>query len=194
MSNASLTVTLNAEHPHDLSVDPSFSTTDTFAVELDNQGQAVHVHLNLDDELSRVVSLRAGNHFVDGGQTKVVTLPVESTSEPVTGKLKIVSGYGSETAYVDVTVSPGSGGKPPVDIDETLSKPARREPEPGLVDVVGDTLPRLDSGALPLVVLAVVALVLAAAVASVFESFAITLGAAVVVVGVFAALGLSLVE
>lgn len=193
MSNGSLTVTLNAEQPHDLSVSPSFSTTDTFAVELDNQGQAVHVHLNLDDELSRVVSLRGGNHFVDGGQTKTVTLPVKSASEAVTGKLKIVSGYGSETAYVDVTVEPGNGGKPPVDIDETLSKPPQREPEPGLVDVVGDALPGFDSGTIPLVFLAVVALVLAVAVASVFQSFAITLGAGVVVLGVFAALGLSLV-
>ncbi|KAB1196644.1 MULTISPECIES: hypothetical protein [Haloferax] len=192
MSNATLTVSLNAERPHDLSVRPTFTTTDTFAVEFVNEGQAVHVHLNIDDELSRVVSLPSGNHFVDGGQTKLVTLPVRSASKPVSGKLKIVSGYGSETAYVDVTVNPGTGGKPPVDIDETLSKPATREPEPGLVGTLGDALPGVDSGAVPLLVLAGIALVLAIAVASVFESIAITLGAGAVVAGVFVALALAI--
>ncbi|WP_411963046.1 hypothetical protein [Haloferax sp. YSMS24] len=192
MSNGSLTVTLNAERPHDLSVSRSFSTTDTFAVELDNQGQAVHVHLNLDDELSRVVSLRGGNHFVDGGQTKTVMLPVKETSEPVTGKLKIVSGYGSETAYVDVTVKPGTGGKPPVDIDENFSKPPQREPEPGLLGALDDALPQFKPSTVPLLVLAAIALVLAVAVASVFQSFAITLGAGVVVGGVFVALALAI--
>ncbi|WP_416839320.1 hypothetical protein [Haloferax sp. DFSO52] len=192
MSNASLTVTLNADRPHDLSVNPSFSTTDSFAVEFDNRGQAVHVHLNIDDELSRVASLPTGNHFVDSGETKLVMVPVRPDSKPVTGKLKIVSGYGSETAYVDVTVNPGNGGKPPVEIDEEFSKPPQRAPEPGAVGKMEQLLPRLDSGIVPLLVLSGIALVLAVAVASVFQSFAITLGAGAVVGGVFVALALAM--
>ncbi|KAB1188804.1 MULTISPECIES: hypothetical protein [Haloferax] len=191
MSNAPLTVSLNEERPHDLSVAPSFTTTGTFTVELENLGQAVHVHLNIDDELSRVVTLTNGNHFVNGGQTKTVTLSVTPPSEPVTGKLKIVSGYGSQTAYVDVTVTPGTGGKPPVEIDDTLSKPARAEPDQGLVGVFEDVFPDVDPRAAPLLVLAGVALVLAFVVASVFDSTAITLSAVVVVGGVFAALVLA---
>lgn len=128
MSNAPLTVTLNDERPHDLSVAPSFSTNGPFSVELANEGQAVHVHLHIDDELSRAASLSEGNHFVDGDQTKTVEVFVTQPSEPVSGKLKIVSGHGSETRYVDVTVEPGSGGKPPVDVDETLSKPKQPHP------------------------------------------------------------------
>ncbi|KTG13322.1 DUF7524 family protein [Haloferax profundi] len=191
MSNAPLTVSLNAERPHDLSVSPSFSTTGSFTVELENLGQAVHVHLNVDDDLSRVVQLANGNHFVDGGQTKSVRLPVTPPAEPVSGKLKIVSGYGSETAYVDVTVNPGRGGKPPVDVDETLSKPPQAESNDGLVGALGEALPHIDPRAGPLLLLAAVALALAVAVASVFESLAITLGAVVVVGGVFAALALA---
>ncbi|ADE04717.1 DUF7524 family protein [Haloferax volcanii] len=192
MSNAPLTVTLNDERPHDLSVAPSFSTNGPFSVELANEGQAVHVHLHIDDELSRAASLSEGNHFVDGDQTKTVEVFVTQPSEPVSGKLKIVSGHGSETRYVDVTVEPGSGGKPPVDVDETLSKPKQPAPEPSVTESIADVFPSVDPRAAPLFGLALVALVLAVALASVFESFAITLGAGVVVVGVLAALVLTM--
>ncbi|ELZ91439.1 hypothetical protein C440_14034 [Haloferax mucosum ATCC BAA-1512] len=191
MSNAPLSVTLNDERPHDLSVAPSFSTVDTFAVELENRGQAVHVHLHVDDELSRVASLTEGNHFVSAGQTKLVDVFVSPPPEPVTGKLKIVSGHGSETVYVDVTVSPREGGKPPVEVDETLSKPRSPEPEPSVTERLADALPSIDARAVPLVLLAVVALALAVGVASLLESFVITLGAGVVVGGVLAALVLT---
>ncbi|AFK18854.1 hypothetical protein E6P09_08710 [Haloferax mediterranei ATCC 33500] len=190
MSNAPLTVTLNDERPHDLSVAPSFSTRDTFAVELENRGQAVHVHLHVDDELSRVMTLSEGNHFVDGGQTKLVNVFVSPPPEPVTGKLKIVSGHGSETVYVDVTVNP-SNGKPPVEVDETLSKPRTPEPEPSITESLADVFPRVDVQTVPLVLLALAALALAVGVASVFKSFVITLGAGVVVGGVLVALVLT---
>lgn len=122
----SLPVDLNGERLHDVSVPGSFETTGTFEVELRNRGEAVHVHLHLDDDLSRVARLREGNHYVAGGDALSVPIEVSRVDEPVTGRLKIVTAYGAETAHVTVTVAPSP--KPSqIEVDESLSKPQRRE-------------------------------------------------------------------
>ncbi|ELZ82893.1 hypothetical protein KU306_10340 [Haloferax larsenii] len=190
MSSESLSVELNEERPHDLSVAPSFSADGPFEIELDNLGQAIHVHLNIDDELSRVARLSGGNHYVDGGQTLGVEVFVTPNDEPVTGKLKIVTGYGSETAYVDVTINPAPETRQ-VDVDDTLSKPTQKEAEPSVSEGLSDVFPDVDPSSIPLFLLGVFALALAVGIATVFDSFAITLGAGVVVGGVIVALGIS---
>ncbi|WP_410765070.1 hypothetical protein [Haloferax sp. DFSO60] len=184
MSNESLTVTLNEERPHDLSVTNSFSTTDTFAVVFENLGQPVHIHLNLDDTLSQVATLSSGNHYIEGDEEMAVEVFVTPVEESVHGRLKIVSGYGSETAYVDVTIEPGPGSKPRVDIDDTLTQPGGIEPKPTGAERALASVSSIDTGVLPLVLLGIVALALAAGIASAFDSFAIMLGAGVVVFGV----------
>lgn len=184
MSNEPLTVELNEERPHDLSVTSTFAVRETFAVVLKNHGQPVHVHLNLDDELSRVATLSAGNHYIEGDEEKAVEVFVSPTESPVHGTLKIVSGYGSETAYVDVTINPGPGDKPRVDIDDVLTQPGGVKPKPQGAERILASIPSFDTGVLPLVVLAVFALALAFAISRVFDSLAITLGAGVVVIGV----------
>ncbi|WP_396613038.1 hypothetical protein ACH9L7_07180 [Haloferax sp. S1W] len=193
MPNESLSVELNEERPHDLSVAPSFSTNGPFEIELDNLGQAVHVHLHIDDELSRVARLSGGNHYVDGGQTTGVEVYVSPADEPVTGKLKVVTGYGSETAYVDVTINPAPETRH-VDVDETLSKPPVDKTEATSSESLSDVFPDVDPNGIPLFLLGIVALALAVGIATVFDSFAVTLGAGVVVGGVLVALGLSVFE
>ncbi|MFC7203881.1 hypothetical protein ACFQJC_10160 [Haloferax namakaokahaiae] len=192
MSNEPLTVELNEERPHDLSVETSFSTTDTFAVVLKNHGQPVHVHLNLDDALSQVATLSTGNHYIEGDEEKAVEIFVTPVQEPVSGTLKIVSGYGSETATVNVEITPGPGSKPGVDIDDTLTQPGGVEPQPTGSERALAAVSAIDTGVLPLVLLAIVALALAAGVASAFDSLAISLGAGVVVLGVLTGLALAI--
>jgi hypothetical protein len=192
VSNESLTVELNEERPHDLSVDSSFSTMDTFAVVLQNHGQPVHIHLNLDDELSRVATLSAGNHYIEGGEEKAIEVFVNPPKEPVSGTLKIVSGYGSETATVDVDVQPTPGGKPGVDIDAGLTQPGGAERQPTGLEHALASVTAIDTGVVPLVLLAIVALALAAGIVSAFDSLAITLGAGVVVLGVLAGIVLAI--
>jgi len=144
-----------------LSVPDAFETDGSFTVELRNHGEATHVHLHLDDALSSVAELDAGNHYVEADATRPVRVSVleEDRQETVRGKLKVVTAYGANTHWVDVTLTPTK--KQPVDVDPELSKPR-----------AGDQSKRagglsLDRGslirALPAVVLSVVAVVFAGA-------------------------------
>lgn len=119
-------VHLNGRKLYD--VEPAVATFETegpFAVELRNHGQAVHVHLRLDDELSRVASLDGTNHFVDTESVLSVPVDVAEGAPDVRGTLKVVTGYGSGTDEVEVLIADEDGGEP-VAVGEDLS-----QPEPG---------------------------------------------------------------
>lgn len=115
----------------------SFESTGSFAVELRNHGQAVHVHLRLDDDLSRVASLAGTNHFVDTESAVTVPVTVAEGAPDVRGALKVVTGYGSGTDAVEVHISDGDDGER-VAVDEDLGRPepggegrATRSPDEG---------------------------------------------------------------
>jgi hypothetical protein len=114
---------INRTAIHSLEVPESFDTEGSFVVELRNEGEATHVHLHLDDVLSEVASLDAGNHYVAGDSSREVRVQVSPGGEPIRGKLKVVTAYGAETRYVDVTVEPTRKGS--VAVDPGLSKPSR---------------------------------------------------------------------
>jgi len=98
-----------------------------FAVALENEGRSTHVHLHFDDDLDRVVSVAETNHFVDDEATKHVHVSVADVAEPVRGKLKIVTGYGSETRYVDLRVDPPEDAAPDevAAVDEAFTRSRR---------------------------------------------------------------------
>ena len=114
---------INRTAIHSLEVPESFDTEGSFVVELRNEGEATHVHLHLDDVLSEVASLDAGNHYVAGDSSREVRVQVSPGGEPIRGKLKVVTAYGAETRYVDVSVEPTRKGS--VAVDPGLSKPSR---------------------------------------------------------------------
>lgn len=182
---ASLPVELNADRLHDIDAPGSFVATGSFSVDLQNHGEAVHVHLHLDDALSQVARLGTNNHFVDAESTRPVQVDVRRVDEPVAGKLKVVTGYGNETAYVEVTVEPPTEQNESVAVDESLARPRQPEPEPTAIDraraVAQDTT-------VPVVILAGLAVLLALAVGVLANSMVVLLTAAIVVVGVLAAL------
>jgi hypothetical protein len=178
---ATLSVDLNEGGIHEVAVADSFETARNFAVELDNHGEAVHVHLHLDDDLSTVAHLDATNHYVEGHQRKRVPIDVRTLDEPVTGKLKVVTGYGAESSYVDVTVRPERPSKDPVEVDETLSKPPQREEgtdRPSLGAALARGSYKAIAGVGAVIVLAVA---LAAVVALNVDSPAVFLGTGVVI-------------
>jgi hypothetical protein len=183
----SLTVDLNRERIHDVEAADAFETTGSFAVVLDNHGEAVHVHLHLDDELSRVASVAAGNHYVEAGDRREVQVRVRPGAGAVTGRLKVVTGYGSETAYVAVTVRPEEEHQRSVAVDERLARPQTPDERPGaaarLASAAGDA-------SAPFVALAALAVALAALAAMAFPSAAVFLGVGVVVAAVAGALWL----
>ncbi|WP_129116948.1 DUF7524 family protein [Halegenticoccus tardaugens] len=183
----SLTVDVNRKRLHHVEVPDRFVTDESFVVDLVNRGESVHVHLHLDDALSQVATLEGGNHYVERGSTRSVEIDVAAVREPVTGKLKLVTGYGAEVAYVDVTVEPLAVEKEPVDVDEALGRP--RRPEPGEEPLV-ERLRTLtaDVGTLSIAGFGIFAIVLALGVGVVVDSAAVLLGVGVVIGGVLAAL------
>lgn len=124
---ASLPVELNRDRTHEIRVVDSFETDGPFALDLVNEGQSVHVYVNLDDDLSRVATLDGGNRYVESGSTEHVPVSVEPVDEPVTGHLEIATGYGAETADVAVTVQPWEDRSSGVEVDEDLATPGQAE-------------------------------------------------------------------
>ena len=182
MSN--LPVELNADGVHSIAAPPQFTTTRSFAIELENLGQSTHVHLHLDDDLNRVASIEAGNHFVENESFRRVLVSTKPVEEAVTGKLKVVTGYGSGVTYVDVTVEPEPAHEPGrVIVDEQLAKPPAQPPEPRLVGQFESVLSRLvDSGGFPAFAFAVVAAFIAVAIAIAVDSIVVSLGIAIVLI------------
>ena len=184
-----LLVELNRGQLHDVEAPAEFATSEPFSVELRNHGEAVHVHVRADDALAAAARIDAdGNLFVERETTKSVPVGVGPVDDPVTGTLEIATGYGSETRAVQVTIEPESEGDG-VDVDETLSQPQQPDPEPD-GPPIGERLASALPGrrTVPVLVLGVVAIAVAAAVANAVRSPAVLLGAGVVVGAVLVAI------
>ncbi|PSP54800.1 hypothetical protein BRC82_08700 [Halobacteriales archaeon QS_1_67_19] len=179
-----LTVRLNSDRLHDISVSSAFEATDTFPILLENGDAPVHVHVHLDDALSDVATIPANNHFLDAGSTRRITVEVEDEPRPAEGRLKIVTGHGAETAYVSVSIAEPDEESPPVDVDADLAAP---QTDAG-TDEAGFELPGVsaDENA-PVVALGLLALAAAVSAATLSESLAVLLGALAVLGSLFAA-------
>jgi len=173
---------------------PSFETEGPFDVELINHGRAVHVHLNLMEGLERGVALEATNHFVETDAVKRVSAGVVDGALPASGKLKVVTGYGAETTYVDVAVDEaaaprtgtaelGAAEGESVAVDETLSEPPEGSPTGGATgSEISDALRARENA--PVAALAGVAVLVAALAATLVDGVVAALGVAVVLAGV----------
>lgn len=172
-----LPVHLNRESLHSLDVPTGIETDGSFDVALVNHGEAVHVHLHLDDALSAVASLDANNHYVQANAERPVRVTVADGAE-VHGKLKVVTSYGATTRYVDVDLIEPEETEGPVQVDESLAKPQPAPSEPTPARALSE---RLGS---PVLVLAGVALLLAVAVAALVPSTFVRIGSALVFLAV----------
>ena len=150
----SLTVAVNRDGLHTLSVPSEFKAAGPFTIELQNHGESAHLHLNLDDRLSRVARVGATNHYVEADERRLIDVETREASgwpaDTVRGKLKVVVGHGQRTHYVDVTLD-RSAAENEVRVDPDLATPDTERDE-GTPPVV-----RL----LPVVVLGSVAVLLA---------------------------------
>ena len=144
---ARLSVDLNDDSLHDITVPSTFDTDGPFEVSLRNHGEAIHVHLSLDDELSSVAKLAETNQYVEPRSQRSVPIETRPVSTTVTGRLKIVTGYGAKSTYTTVQLSPPGTVQNHVTVDESLATPQRRESEPSTVDRrIEDRLPDGVSG------------------------------------------------
>lgn len=176
-----LLVHLNRDELHELEVPTSFEATGPFAVRLVNHGKAVHVHLHLDDELSRVASLDAGNHYVEGNDQRSVLIDIDPDridGDELLGKLKVASAYGAKTRWIDIEVSEPEDDGDGVEVDESLAQPQHREQQPSL----------LDHPEIPVLIVGAIALLVAALTAVLLDDMRILGGSLVVLGGVVLAL------
>ncbi|WP_159900093.1 DUF7524 family protein [Salinirussus salinus] len=175
-----LPIHISREELHAVEAPAGFETDGSFDVRLVNHGNSLHVHLHLDDRLSRVARMDATNHYVEGDSERVVRVEVAGNrEEDAFGKLKVVSAYGAQTRWVDVEVLAPEEGGGQVQVDESLGKPSP-EPEPertGLRD-----RPEVLVGAFGLLALAI-----AGASVAVSGSLMVTAGALAVFGGVVVA-------
>jgi hypothetical protein len=179
-----LPVHISRDELHGLEVPAAFETDGPFDVVLANHGTALHVHLHLDDTLSDVAAIDAGNHYVEGESQRAVRVNVDTGRLPddgLRGKLKVVSAYGSETRWIDIELAPPVDRGTPVEVDESLSQPQPR-------DQTDATETPLGRPELPVLTLGGVALVVAILTAAVVGDLLVTVGALVVVGGVIVAL------
>ncbi|WP_435358197.1 DUF7524 family protein [Haloarchaeobius sp. DFWS5] len=188
MSTDSLPLDISKTELH--SIEPAyeaFETDGSFAVVLRNHGRAVHVHCNLDDDLARVAAIDETNHFVETDSSAAFQVTVaENAPRPVSGKLKVVTAYGAEETHVPVTLTELQAETATAD---AATADVATTDAPAAQSRSGSPLDSLDLGdSLPVVVLAVFALVLALGAALVAGGIEVLLGALVVVVGVVAAL------
>ena len=164
----------------------SYETVGDFAIVLENEGQATHVHLHLDDDLARIASLPNGNnYFVEAGKSRSVQVSVGPGHRPITGRVKVVTGYGAETKYVDVSVIDEVDQPRSVAVDERLSV---KQPRPEA------TQSPVFTGTAAVVGLVLIAIGLAIAAMLIAGSAAVFLGASVVVLAVAFAIYLLMVR
>jgi hypothetical protein len=171
-----LPITLNRDGLHDIAVAGSFEAEGSFSVTLENDGAPVHVHLRLDDDLSSAATLQASNHYVEEADARTVAVDVDGDL-PVSGHLKIVTGYGAETTYVDVSIVEPDPERDSIPVDADLGSPTR----PSTSETDQSTGRAVD---LAVVGLGAVALALAGSASLLVEGPAAAFGTFVVLAGV----------
>jgi len=120
-----LTVQVNREDLHSLSLPERFEASGDFDVRLVNHGESMHVHLHLDDALSTQAALDAPNHHVEGGTERLVGV-TRTGDGTARGNLKVVAAYGATTRYVDVQLTEPVATDDTVEVGAELSKPQPR--------------------------------------------------------------------
>jgi hypothetical protein len=120
-----LVVDINQDGARSLAAPASVTVDRSFTVDLRNHGMATHVHLHLDDALSKVARLSNANLHVSSEDSRRVQVnvfePEDGEYEPITGRLKIAIAYGQETRFVDLTIDLSS--HEPVSVDPDLATP-----------------------------------------------------------------------
>ena len=186
-----LTVSINNDGLHSIAAPEAFETTEPFDLVLNNDGEAVHVHLNLDETLSAVADIRANNHYVEPTGSRPVGIDVNPRTAAVTGRLKIATGYGSEVAYTRITVQPPEADPTQVTVDKSLANPQREAPtEPTAAERI-DTVLAEKGGSGLLIAFGLVAVLVTIVVAATLDSGVVIAGAVVVLLGVIVAVSVA---
>ncbi|WP_121742381.1 DUF7524 family protein [Natronorubrum halophilum] len=166
-------------------------TQGSFTIQLRSHGAPAHVHCRLHGDIERIAALDTSNYYVESEGETIVPVRVDADviDAPVEGTLEVLTGYGSESLSIPVTVSPAPG---PVEIDDSLADPAPSGPEPTVLERAVDGT-GLEPATLAVVALGVVAVGTAAMAAAAIGGTVAMVGLAVVAIGFCVALALLVV-
>lgn len=183
-----LPVELNRDRRHEIRVTERYEADGPFSVDLRNHGDGVHVHVNVDGDLAGVARVAETNHYVDADASTAVHVEVDPVDDPVTGTLRLATGYGNRETTVEVTVTPFDGPDR-VPVGQDLAQPKTARESDGSAGDPGRLAAADDTGGPPVRVVAVAlgAVLLAVAVAVAVGGQVVTAGAGVVVVAALVA-------
>lgn len=187
-----LPVELNRDRRHEIRVAERYEADGPFSVDLRNHGDGVHVHVNVDGPLAEVARVAETNHYVEDGASTAVRVEVDPIDEPVSGRLRLATGYGNQETTVEVTVAPFEG-EDRVPVGEDLGKPkggGATEDNPPAEEVAVES--ERGGPSVQVVAVAAGAILLAVAVAVLVGGEVVTAGAGVVVVAALVAVLVSL--
>ncbi|WP_290814230.1 hypothetical protein [Halovivax sp.] len=188
-----ITVHVNRSGRGTVEVDPaSVETGRSFELRLRNHGEPAHVHCRATAALADVVTVEEPNPYVEPDEEVAIGVRVAAHDGPIAGDLEFATGFGANSATVEVTLSGGVGPDRRVDVDEALAKPDRtRDEAPGALETAGGRLhallERFPPGSIGVIGLAGIALATALAAAFLVGGTAGLVGLGVVSVGIVAA-------
>lgn len=174
-----LSVDINREGKRELDVPASIEVVGSFDIRFVNHGEALHVHLNANDALSRVITVDAGNRHVPGNGERRVHVDVNTDvldGDAVEGKLEVATSYGAEQQWIDVVIKDPDSAHNTVQVDEDLAAPTPERRS------------YIDRPELFVLGLGVIAVIVVALVWLVLDAPVVATGAAVVAGGVLVAL------
>lgn len=169
-----LQVTLNQEKPHSIAVDSGlFQTNNSFDVVLTNCGSAIHVHLQLTEDLADYATIGTSNYFIEEEGTQRARVTLENSTRPISGRLKIVTGYGSNTEHVTIELVDATEEDTGVQVAEELGQPQPRTPSPSITP-----------DQLPVVILGILAVAIALVTGFIVSGWLAIFGILIVLVGI----------
>ena len=164
----------------------AIETSGDFSIEIHNYGTPKHVHVAPVGDLGRFVTFDASNLYFEPEEVRTISASVtDRRPEKFDGKVKIVTGYGTNTTFFDVNLRQQVETTSDVIVDDELAKPQTEEATPSPFASF-----ELGPDTLPVLALAVMAILIAVGATMIATDIAVVVGAGVVLLGVLVALAL----
>lgn len=143
-----LQVHVNRGDHHDVSARTKrFVPEGPFEVHVTNHGEGSHVHVAVSGDLAIVDGLQDDNPFLEGGDTLVVAVDVTTDLRPARGTVEVTTGYGRNSASVDVEVREDGAGGADAAAGDAATAPTETTTAGGAVDADRSPTDRASSAA-----------------------------------------------
>lgn len=170
-----LQIELNEEKPHSIAIDTSvFQPDSSFDVLLTNHGSAVHVHLQLMEDLADYATIPTSNYYIEADASQRARVTIQDAPRPISGRLKIVTGYGSNTERVTIELREKTEEQTGVQVAEELGKPQPRQQQSR--SITPDQF--------PVIVLGLLAIMIALVTGFMVGGWMVILGILIVLIGI----------